>query len=110
MTARNPSTGRDILHWSGIFVCLGVIFFFVVDFAAMGLEDAGLSGNRLVQVLVFALIWPLWVLESAFGWSLYSDSNLLGPFLVQVLGWSFLGIPVGLWRAEQRSSRADSAI
>jgi hypothetical protein len=88
-------------------VALGVIFFVLGCGAGVAFEDAGLSSNRLAQVLVFGLMWPPYLLMRAFGWFSYggastvSNSNLLGLLFSQLLGWGFLGIPVGLWRARQ---------
>ena len=117
MSAQHRSIGQNILHWSVIFVALGVIFFVLGCGGGLALDDFGLSGNGFVQAVVFVLMWPPFLLYSAFGWfstdsgaSTVSNSNLLGPLFSQLLGWGLLGVPIGLWRAKRRSSRAGSAI
>lgn len=109
MTAQYRSATGEILYWFGIFVALGIISFVLGCGVGMGFEDAGLSRNRLAQFLVFGLMWPPYLLMRALGWFSYSgastvpNSNLFGLLFSQLLGWGFLGIPVGLWRATRRS-------
>jgi hypothetical protein len=118
------SSASHILRWSAIFICLGVIFFFLLvvyggllalDYGGLlALDDAGLSHNSLARTVVFGLLWPPYVAQHALGWFIdngasspevlvLANSSVFGPLLVQVLGWGFLGIPLGFWRAKRRT-------
>jgi len=89
---------------------LGMFLFVVGTIAAAMLDEMGFARNWLAIVVVHSSLWPVYLCSRLVGWFRDTDHyNPIGEFVVQILGWAFVGLGVAALERWSASKSADSS-